>query len=345
MLDFSGRVGTWAGMQSIQRNLWLGFLLVALATCIVPLAAHADPAGGVITLLDENDSFTNTDRNYTNGIKLGYVQPPDQTDFIGTWLKNHVWPGADNFRFRNSYSLGQSMFTPRDLGIAAPQPFDRPYAGWLYGGYGLIAEGEHSTTTAELELGVVGPSAGAKWAQQNVHRLINGTQPQGWDNQVEDTFGADLTVMRQWRQNNPLQWQGIQLELEPHLGATAGDVTSEAFTGATLVVGNDLVNDALPMRVRPSLAGSGSFDDVEGIGWFLFAGASARAIAYDIFLQGKTPYQSLIDRRPYVLDAQMGAALRLWRAQIAFTLVERTKEFSQQNGNDRFGALSFSWHL
>src|SRR5262249_47828603 len=137
----------------------------------------------------------------------------------------------------------------------------------------------------------------------------------------------------------------VEFEIEPHLGATAGDVTTEAFTGASLVLGDDLVGDALPMRVRPSLAGSGDFDNVDGIGWFVFAGASARAIAYDVFLEGDTPYKSMIDRRPYVLDAQAGAALRLWRAQIAFTLVERTKEFNQQNGNDRFGALSFSWHL
>jgi hypothetical protein len=110
-------------------------------------------------------------------------------------------------------------------------------------------------------------------------------------------------------------------------------------------MGNDLLHDSLPMRVRPSLAGSGSFDVVDGVSWFLFAGASARAIAYDVFLEGEAPFKLAIDRRPYVLDAQVGAALRIWRAQITFTLVERTKEFSQQKGNDRFGALSLSWHL
>ena len=333
-------------MSGIGSGVRLKFLFSVFALAIAPLAAYGNPAaGGVITVLDENDTFTNTDRNYTNGLKLGYVQPPDHTDILGTWLKNHLWPDSQDFHFRNSYSLGQSMFTPRDLAITAPQPFDRPYAGWLYGGYGLIAEGKHSTTTAELEVGDVGPSAGAAWLQQNFHKLINGDEPRGWSNQVEDTFGADLTVMRQWRQWRPLEWNDIQLELEPHLGATVGDVTTEAFTGASLVIGNDLVDDALPMRVRPSLAGSGSFDSVDGIGWFLFAGASARAVAYDIFLQGDLPYKSEIDRRSYVLDAQVGAALRLWRAQIAFTLVERTKEFNQQNGNDRFGAISFSWHL
>lgn len=333
-------------MWNVKANLWLGISLGAFALGVPTSSVHANPAsGGVITLLDENDTFSNTDRNYTNGVKLGYVRGPDRTDALGTWIKNNLWPGSENFHFRNSYSVGQSMFTPRDLGISAPQPSDRPYAGWLYGGYGLIADGAHSVTTAELEFGVVGPDAGAKWAQENVHSIINGAEPEGWDNQIKDTPGIDLTVMRQWRQQDPPNWKGVEIEIEPHIGVTVGDVTTEAFTGASLVIGNNLVYDSLPMRVRPSLAGSGSFDNVDGIGWFLFAGASARAIAYDIFLQGDTPYKSAIDRRPYVLDAQVGAALRLWRAQLTFTMVERTKEFSQQNGNDRFGALSLSWHL
>jgi lipid A 3-O-deacylase len=320
--------------------------LGTLALSALSSGAYAGPKlGGVITLVDENDTFTNTDRNYTNGVKIGYVQPPEHTDALGTWIKDHLWPDSDAHHFRNSYSLGQSMFTPRDLSMVAPQPLDRPYAGWLYGGYGLIAESDTATTTAELELGVVGPSAGAKWVQQNFHKLINGAKPKGWDNQIEDRFGADLTVMRQWYQHSPSEWHGIQLEIEPHVGATVGDVTTEAFAGASLVIGNDLTDDSLPMRVRPSLAGSGSFDVVDGIGWFLFAGAQVRAVAYDVFLEGETPYKSLIDWRPYVLDAQAGAALRLWRAQLTFTLIERTKEFDQQSGNDRFGALSLSWHL
>ena len=334
------------GMRNVKAGLWLGIGLSILALYAAAMPAHANPAsGGVITVLDENDTYSNTDRNYTNGLKLGYVREPDSTDMLGTWIKNHLWPGSGNFHFRNSYAIGQSMFTPRNLGISAPQPNDRPYAGWLYGSYGLVAEGDHSVTTAELELGVVGPLAGAKWIQDNVHSIVSGAEPKGWDNQIEDTPGADLTVMHQWRRPDPPEWKGIQFQIEPHVGATVGDVTTEAFTGASLVVGNNLVYDSLPMRVRPSLAGSGSFDNVDGIGWFFFAGASARAIAYDIFLEGHTPYKSTIDRRPYVLDAQIGAALRLRRAQITFTMVERTKEFSQQNGNDRFGALSISWHL
>ena len=332
-------------MRNVGASLWLGIDLCVLTLSVTSSPVRAEtPPRGVITLLDENDTFTNTDRNYTNGLKAGFVRAPGYTDPLGTWIKTHLWPDSKGLSFRNSYTFGQSMFTPRDLGISAPQPNDRPYAGWLYGGYGLVAEGEHSVTTAELELGVVGPSAGAKWLQQNFHRLINGAEPKGWDNQVRDTFGADLTVMRQWRPRDPMQWRDVEFGFEPHLGATVGDVTTEAFAGASIVIGDDLVHESLPMRVRPSLAGSGSFD-IDGFGWFLFAGASARAIGYDIFLEGSTPYKSLIDRRPYVLDAQAGAAVRLWRAQIAFTLVERTKEFSQQNGNDRFGALSISWHL
>ncbi len=256
-----------------------------------------------------------------------------------------MWPGAEGLSFRNSYAFGQSMFTPRNLTISAPQPTDRPYAGWLYGSYALIAEGKNAVTTADLELGVVGPGAGGRRIQINFHRLIRGPSPKGWRNQIENQPGIDLTLMRQWRQQDPLEWRGIELEIEPHIGATVGSAMTEAFAGGSLVIGNDLVKTSLPMRVRPGLGGAGSFDDVSGIGWFVFAGASGRAIAYDATLEGTTPYKSLIERRPYVLDMQVGAALRLWRTQFTFTLVDRTKEFSQQVSNHRFAALSISWHL
>ena len=334
------------GMRNVGAKLWLGIGLSAFALSVATLPAVAAPAsGGVITLLDENDTYVNTDRYYTNGVKFGYVMPPAHTDALGTWLSKHVWPGAEGLSFRNSYSFGQSMFTPSNLTISASQPDDRPYAGWLYGDYGLIAEGKNAVTTADVELGVVGPAAGGKRLQINLHQILKGTSPNGWNNQVENQPGIDLTVTRQWRQQDPLEWQGVQLEIEPHIGATAGSVMTEAFAGGSLVIGNALVKESLPLRVRPGFGGAGSYDDVSGVGWFLFAGASGRAIAYDATLEGKTPYKSLIDRRPYVLDMQVGAALRLWHAQFTFTIVERTKEFSAQAGNHRFGSLSLSWHL
>jgi hypothetical protein len=61
----------------------------------------------------------------------------------------------------------QSIFTPEDLHLTGPDPRDRPYAGWLYSGVGLIQEnGGNRVHDAELLIGVVGPLAGSPQAQE-----------------------------------------------------------------------------------------------------------------------------------------------------------------------------------
>src|SRR5262249_9742825 len=155
-------------------------------------------------------------------------------------------------------------------------------------GYGLIAEKPSNITTADLEIGVVGPSAGGEWAQNNVHDYLGQNEAQGWDNQIKDTFGIDLTLGRTWRPKELPSFLGIQADIEPSVGVTVGTVVTEAFAGGTVRLGTHLERSALPLRVRPSLAGSGSFDETSGIGWYFFVGGSARAVAYNVFLQGDT---------------------------------------------------------
>ena len=43
-------------------------------------------------------------------------------------------------RHRYAVFLGQSFFTPKDKSRNPPDPTDRPYGGWLYGGVSLLQE-------------------------------------------------------------------------------------------------------------------------------------------------------------------------------------------------------------
>ncbi len=66
-------------MSGIKSSLWLAVFLGIAASSVAPVAAYAD--GGIITVLDENDTYVNTDRYYTNGVKFGYTTRPSYTDF------------------------------------------------------------------------------------------------------------------------------------------------------------------------------------------------------------------------------------------------------------------------
>ena len=326
-----------------MHRVW-GGLLAANITCLAG-SAHAAYDSGVLTLLIENDAFADTDRNYTSGLKLAYVAPEKRADPLRNYVQSNLWPGGNDTVMRSSISIGQSIFTPRDTSVTFPQPNDRPYAGWLYLGYGIIAERPSNVTTADIELGIIGPDAGGEWVQNDFHDLLGNGHSEGWDNQLEDQFGINLTVERRWRPAHLPSFLGIEADMEPNVGVTLGNVVTEAFVGGTIRLGTHLERSALPLRVRPSLAGSGSFDETTGIGWYVFIGGTARAVGYNVFLEGDTPYVSNVDPNTFVFDGQAGIALRLGRFQVTYTFVERSEEFTQQDGEDHFGALGFSWHF
>jgi hypothetical protein len=95
-------------------------------------AEHYDQ-GPVFSVIEENDLFANTDRHYTQGIKLSFLQRDGD---LPAWAKGcsemlPAW-GFDRRVVKFGYQIGQSIFTPSDISQSKPPKDDRPYAGWLY---------------------------------------------------------------------------------------------------------------------------------------------------------------------------------------------------------------------
>ncbi|MFP4002455.1 MAG: lipid A deacylase LpxR family protein [Alphaproteobacteria bacterium] len=330
----------------------------ALTACLWGGAAQA----GTWSLVVENDVFAGTDQNYTSGLKLTWASeaardPGDMvTGGFGRGLAD-VFYGLETIRARNgdgdpdtdiliheSFALGHSIFTPQDISTAAPLPDQHPYAGWLYGGYSMVVVQEDLLDTFAVDAGVVGPSAFAEEIQRGWHQLIDGEDPKGWDNQLEDEPGIVLTWQRQWRYDLRNSIGRFGFDILPTVGASAGNILTQANMGATFRAGYNLGNDYGPPRIRPALAGSAILDHgAGGVSFYLFAGVEGRAVLQNIFLDGNTFRQSLnVQRKPLVADFQVGAALRAARFLIAYTFVVRTEEFDGQQEPQKFGALSLS---
>ena len=323
----------------------LGTGLAVLVSSVVAQPSAADERG-VVGLVVENDIFGNTDRNYTSGLKLTYVSPWGEEDELTRWIVDNLWLGDRSLRLRTVYGLGHNMFTPEDLSVVGPQPDDRPYAGYLYGSYGIVAEDKTTVSTLDLEFGVVGPSAQGEWVQENFHSVFKFDEPRGWDNQLNDEPAFALTIERQWKDVQPAALDGLEYEIRPHAGVSLGNVRSDVFAGATVRFGTQLRSGSLPPRVRPSLAGSGFFDPTSGMSWYGFLGLNGRFVAQNLFLDGNTWGESLsVDKKPFVADIQTGVAVQWGGVQISYTYVVRTEEFEGQVGNDRFGAIGIAAQL
>lgn len=338
-----------------QRVICADFRLQAiaallLATALAGPAIAADMAretgtGRILTLQFENDFFGHADQHFTHGMRAAWMWGEDD---VPQWVRD----GASRMPLfqtdgskRVVWSLGQSTFTPDDIRSPDVIEGERPYAGWLYVGVGLVSVSKDRMDNLELDIGMVGPASFAEHLQKTWHEWFGFQRPNGWRHQLKNEPGVVLTYERTWRNWAPFPFFGLGGELDPHLGASVGNVLTQAAAGFTVRIGGNTGRsyDYGPPRIRPSLPGSDFFRKGEPASWYLFFGAEGRAVARNIFLDGNSFADShSVDKKPLVGDLQAGLALIIGRARLAYTHVWRTREYRTQDAMDQFGSISLS---
>ena len=310
----------------------------------------------------ENDLFADTDEDYTNGVGLNWVSP-DLSDFLEdpllpawvrqvnrhlTWLHG----GRDEALQRNLViSLGQKMFTPSDRYATALIPDDRPYAGWLYLGFGYHVRDDQRLDSAELHLGTVGPASLAKEAQDLVHDLRGIDKFEGWDNQLGNEPGLQLILERKQRlaaHDLPL---GLGWDLIGHAGLSLGNVATYLNGGAEVRAGWHLPADFGTSSLRPGGNNSapGSATDPRLLdrpfgGLHAFLSTDVRLVARDIFLDGNTFRDSpSVDKRNAVGEAAMGVSALVYGFKFSFARVFLTPEFEGESGTHSYGSVAVSY--
>ncbi|HEX2859021.1 MAG TPA: lipid A deacylase LpxR family protein [Alphaproteobacteria bacterium] len=302
----------------------------------------------MFTLSAENDSLTRSgDRYYTNGLRLSWLELKSRPPEWAEWVAEHVPMFNAGNPMAVQYTIGQNMYTPSKINIYGPQYGDRPYAGYLYGSVGLTEGDGDVVNDLEMSLGVVGPLSFAEQTQVNFHHLIHVHPPKGWDNQLHNEPAIGLSWARRWPTfwETPV-WGGGAVGLMPSVGVTVGNVYDLASAGASLMWRSDAsaVMDN-PLRVRPSIPGTGYYATNSKPVFTLSVGAEQRAVARNIFLDGNTFGDNDINvqKRNFVTDLQASAGVSWNRYRLAYTTVYRTKEFYGQRRGQVFGGLNFSF--
>ncbi|MBP0492085.1 lipid A deacylase LpxR family protein [Pararoseomonas indoligenes] len=325
----------------LTSPLLLSLLLVEAASA--QEASRVSPyAGGTLTLGDENDMFGGTDRYYTNGLMLHWTSPATTPAGPVAWLdRSFSWllgPGE----FRWGLSLEQSIFTPEEIRRHVPDPTDRPYAGHLFGSLNLERETAATRTSLSFQLGVVGAASGGEFTQNRWHDVINKYHAEGWDYQLRDEVTFGVVAERQWRMPTG-RIAGLDTEVLPVANLALGTAYTYAGAGGLVRIGTALGADWGPARIRPAISSSPLQRPQHDFGWYIFGGAGGRAVARNLFLDGSTYRESAsVDRKWFVGEAQVGAAI-LWRGtRLAYTHVWQSSEFDGQRGGQAFGSISLT---
>lgn len=307
------------------------------------VAARETPRKQILTITLENDALTRSgDGYYTNGLRAAWVDADGTPPPLVRSIMNRIplFDGASATIPR--YSLGQSIFTPRDIKPFTNQPADRPYAGYLYATAAVTAGNGRQLDDLELTAGWVGPGAGGELIQRRYHEGIGVQKPNGWNNQLKDEPALGLSWQRRWPGWAQATVGPTRVALAPYLGGTVGNVYTHTRAGATASwqLRGDVPTDT-PIRVAPGIPGTGYFATINKVNVTLFASAEGRAIARNIFLDGNTFRDSpSVEKKLLVGDLSGGVMLTYNRYQIGYTTVYRTKEFAGQPNGQLFGALS-----
>jgi len=315
--------------------------LLSVAAC--PALAADGTEKGTFSVLFENDIFYSSDHDYTNGVLLAYTTAPQDTPDWAVRTARLLPFFAQDGDVRTRYALGQDIFTPHNLHLANPPPTDRPYAGFLYGAFGLVDDTGTNLDQLQVTLGVIGPASLAEDTQKWVHSIIHGADPQGWSTQLRDEPGLVIQYERSVKLIPPQSLLGLVFDAEPHYGIAVGNVYDYVNAGAMARLGFNLPKDYGPLRIDPSLPGSGFFEPTGDIGGYIFAGVDGRAVGRNLFLDGNSFEQSRsVDKLNLVGDLELGAAVTFRAFELSFTHVIRSREYATQKAADQFGAVNLS---
>jgi hypothetical protein len=316
---------------------------VAALAVLFSCGAGVSPGGaGTANLVVENDRPAKTDRHFTHGTQLTWTSDTGAVPEALRTLGAHL-PGLATPPERASYIVGQTMFTPKDIGASRPIRDDRPYAGWLYGGLRLTSEQPGARQRLELNLGVVGPPSMADETQTLVHKAIDVQVPNGWEHQLKTEPGVVAIYERGWRAIASAPGSVLQMAAMPQVSAAVGNVFTLGALGGRLAIGQNLDANWGPPRIFPGLRGSGHDGTAEELHWSLFVGVQGRVVARNIFIDGNTFRDSpSVRRNPLVGDIQAGLTISYGRARAAFTWIGRSREFQGQGENDQFASMTVS---
>lgn len=314
------------------------------------------------------DPFDSYDRHYTNGVAFTLDHQPmwgkrlaPYMPFASLFEKHHGEPVTGV-----GYVLGQQIYTPRAINLAAPNPADQPWAGYLYGGvYWERQAAFHGRNDAavldhfELNLGVVGPSSLAEEVQSEVHRIFNEQDPQGWANQLDDEFAYQFYARRKWRfdldtAGLPLI-DGLEAQAIPQAGIALGNVHRYAEAAVTLRIGHNLPGDFGPGRINDlSSINLHEEDSTDRWSCYAWARVGGRAVEHNTFLDGsntQNPSPS-IDKEALVGELQFGLALAYhdgpttlaftWGVTYLTDEIDAPTGSNADDGTDSYGTMNLS---
>jgi len=338
-------------------NKWTGIAIVSLISLTAALPGFAsDQHFKRLTMQLDNDTFFDSDRQYTNGLRFTWSSEalyqfsdhsliPRGIDA----LMSRLYPAPkDNDLRWVTVSFGQNIYTPDNLNADIVVKNDRPYAGVLYSAITLHQTAGATRYSTMLNIGLIGPSSMGASAMEGMHRRFDWRYPRGWDNQINNepllNLGFQWKYKSQWP-DEYMQWGSAVL---PSASAVLGNGYSGVSTGlefmfGTISPGNFGLTQIIGEAGLPMPNTVNRRDGAWGItGYLALVGNWTWR---NISLDGNTfRHSHHVSKRPLTSRLTLGFSIRLKDTDISFAHIFQSKEFKAQKKRHDYGVLSLTFH-
>lgn len=261
----------------------------------------------------DNDYFTSSDQNYTQGYSFEIVLDALKKNPINALLLND-----SNATQQFGLSIDHIGFTPNNIESPDIQFGDRPFAS------AIMLKSFKINTNAErkyrlisaLRLGIIGPGAFGKEMQVGIHEATGNTIPQGWQNQIKNDAVVNYEVIYQKELLAIPRYFSLQYEASANLGT----LNTNASAGVVTMAG--LFNNPF----------SNSEKRIFQI--YIYSKPQVNFIGYDATLQGgllnrKSPHTiSTSNLERVVGQHHFGLVVQTRTLYFEYTTTDITKEFS-----------------
>lgn len=290
-----------------------------------------------ISFITDNDLYVSIvrDRYYSSGVFLAYRYLSDNKNES---LEKRIL----------EWKLGQEMYTPYKAVVKNISQHDRPFAGYLFGSFGInrVYKKQQILNTS-IQIGVIGSNSYAKELQEFIHDIYGFKKAIGWQYQIENAFTLNFsvdylkTILKTQNNNFDITWTN---------NLNLGSVYTNISTGFNARIGikplQDLSN-SIAFKTHLNNEQNNSFKEVES---FFYVNPKLRYALYDATLQGSffnTNNLVTKELEPIVFDIELGVRFTANRFNFGYAFTYNTsksKKLRYTYGH-YYGSITISYLL
>ncbi len=290
-----------------------------------------------LSFIAENDLFVSTfqDRYYSSGLFLSYRYLSKSK---GTSLEKRIF----------KWELGHKIYTPYKSTITNVVDHDRPFAGYLYGSFGIDrVYKKNQLLNTSLQIGVIGPNSFAREMQQFTHDVYDFRKAIGWKYQIKNALALNFsfnylkTILKTKKNHIDVTWVN-----HLNFGSIFTNTASGVYTRIGIKPLQKLTN-TIAFNTHLNNAQNNSFKEIES---FFYIKPMISYVFYDATLQGsflnkKSPVTKEIV--PVVFNTEIGLRFTVNRLNFGYAFIYNTnksKELRYSNGH-KYGRITLNYLL